>query len=129
MERLKLQHLGQKLQDGSQAHFFYGGPLRPSVYLGRQIDVIDVIHVIKWTSLPLLFLYTESGQNWMLGRPGNEAMLKLVLCLIPRPPPPPIFILLFAFSMSIPDKIHNSTRWCGVCSGTLWLRETSILHS
>ena len=42
---------------------------------------------------------------------------------------PPIFILLFAFNMSIPDKIHNSTRWCGVCSGTLWLRETSILRS
>ena len=49
---------------------FDQGPLLPSAYLGRQ----NVIHVIIWTGLPPLFL--QAIKNWMVGRPGNEAMCK-----------------------------------------------------
>ena len=47
-EHLKLQHLGQKLQDNA-CFYWIGDPSPPSVYPGKQ----NVIHVIKWTRPPL----------------------------------------------------------------------------
>ena len=67
-ERLKLQHLGQKLQNKASSLFFDQGPLLPTVYLGRQ----NVIHMIKM-GLPLHFCILQAIKNWTVGRPWNKA--------------------------------------------------------
>ena len=54
-----------------QAHSFDGGPLPPSVYLGRHwrhsCDKMD-------QAFPLCFCTLQAIKNWMVRRPGNEAM-------------------------------------------------------
>ena len=51
-------------------HSLDGGPLPPSVYLGRQ----NIIHVIKWTRpSSSIFTYCKAIKTWTVGRPGNEA--------------------------------------------------------
>ena len=93
-ERLKLQHLGQKLQDKAssspQAHSFDGGPLPPSVYLGRHWRSRDKIY----QAFPLHFCILQA---LITGRwEGLRTRLPCLMCLRssnswPLKPHPPAY--------------------------------------
>ena len=66
-ERLKLKHLGQKLQEKTSSLFFQPGTSPPSVYT-------DVIHVIKLDqAFPPPFLQTASDQKLDSGKAWERA--------------------------------------------------------
>ena len=58
---------GRNYKISPQARSFDGGPLPPSVYLGRHSR--DNIY----QAFPLCFCILQAIKNWTVGRPGNEA--------------------------------------------------------
>ena len=56
-----------------EMHSFNGRPLPPSVYLGRHS------RYKIYQASPLRFCILQAIENWMVGRPGNEARVDLYM--------------------------------------------------